>query len=405
MNIEELIKDSVKILNSIQKLPYRGLLAGGSLCNVILYKLYKQEYIINDIDIFILNSEKPYVKSNLDIKHNLYLNTKNISNENYNIDIISAEHENYYSIVDVREEQLLNYIYYDCKEYDPFFVIDNFDLNCCCVGYDLRTEKCYYNDAFIEFLKTKILRFNRLHTPSHAIVRMFKKQEETLSIIVPNELEIIKPVTYNIFYKTTKLHFGEKRYLDYLKYEKTINKYFKAIKIEIYKETFIYRLVDIKIYEKLKQPYSNIFVIHHTLYNYGISKYPHYKQFYFLEYYENYINDKITNKEVYHKIPLFYRNDNFLDTYDGNIDSEYLKFIEQLNDKNSLSLYTLKDYNFSDMCKLYDHIKIIGQNNDMSLYNIIQCLHLNTMKIHKDISYDELEYIILTTFIYNRYKI
>ncbi len=55
MEIEKLIRQSIQIIKDKYGLPEKGLLAGGSIANIVYGLHTNKDIVVNDIDIFILD--------------------------------------------------------------------------------------------------------------------------------------------------------------------------------------------------------------------------------------------------------------------------------------------------------------------------------------------------------------
>lgn len=182
--IEEL---SRRALGDIQKLitfPDKGTIAGGSLANLIWEYVSGNKAVLNDVDVFLYKGEHEYVSNsrNPNYKKAAY-DRKDIKYKvSYGGLGVSVKQGEYYYILDTsydeRGEIPLNTIEYAGNNSSPMIIIDSFDLNCTQIAYSIEEDKFYYTDAFIEFIETGELKVVDLGSPSHTIIRLFKKEEE-----------------------------------------------------------------------------------------------------------------------------------------------------------------------------------------------------------------------------------
>ncbi len=56
MDYNKIFRESINEIKSKWKLPPKGFLAGGSICNIVWEKVSGNKAVINDIDIYILDS-------------------------------------------------------------------------------------------------------------------------------------------------------------------------------------------------------------------------------------------------------------------------------------------------------------------------------------------------------------
>ncbi len=70
-------------------------------------------------------------------------------------------------------------------------LVDNFDFNSVQVCVDVATGLLYGSEAFWEFLATRQFKIENLHTPSHSLIRFFRKKKEMGDGVFYNEKEIV----------------------------------------------------------------------------------------------------------------------------------------------------------------------------------------------------------------------
>lgn len=61
------------------------------------------------------------------------------------------------------------------RKLNPEMIINNFDLNCCAVAYNIETRTFHYTDAFLQFIKDFKLRITSAHAPHSTLLRLNKK--------------------------------------------------------------------------------------------------------------------------------------------------------------------------------------------------------------------------------------
>lgn len=230
MNLEKIFNQSLDQIKSKWELPKKGLLSGGSLANIIWENISGNTAVVNDIDIYILDLVEENwesFKNNDVLKKQLFQIREKVIYESYSsIASVRLNTSSYYVIENVSNEGIFNIINYKSNTEDPSVVIDSFDLNCCQVGYDLEKNKFYWTPYFEEFLKTGEVKLVNLSTPSHSVIRMFKKKKELNCSISPLELDLILYTYENTFNDLVKLRFLS-RYKDmFLKYKEDLDPYF-----------------------------------------------------------------------------------------------------------------------------------------------------------------------------------
>ena len=190
-NIESLARKAINELK-LYNLPKRGFLAGGSLANLVWEFASGNKAVINDIDIFQLESiiEKNEVKNDWYDNKKLYYLKKDI--KYYEDDYYGFSHtsnnKEFYIINDTENEGIFNYINYSANSIDPQLIINSFDINCTQIGYLIEEDKFYYTKGFEDFINTGELKLTNILSPAHSAIRLFKKSDELNATL--DELEI-----------------------------------------------------------------------------------------------------------------------------------------------------------------------------------------------------------------------
>ena len=178
----------IKHLKENYKLPEKGLVAGQSVASLVFKELDMDlNFFINDVDVFQIDNNSQYrskLKSatlemistwgssftglkliNKELKSYKVLNSKFLE-EDDKVNLITIELN---SVIPENKQNLLD---------NYFEIINSFDLNCCCVGFDLETETFIFTEAFELFCQNKTLHVNSARVPFHTSLRLIKKQEE-----------------------------------------------------------------------------------------------------------------------------------------------------------------------------------------------------------------------------------
>jgi hypothetical protein len=233
MNLDKIFRDSIIEIKSKWILPKSGFLSGGSLANLVWEKISGNKAIINDIDIYHLNSIIDKAdEEELRQKQN-YQKKDKIVYEDYAGISINVKLSSFYIIEKVSTTGILNEIEYKSNTDDPQIIIESFDINCCQVGYDLGTDKFYWTKEFEEFLNTGEIRLVNLSSPAHSAMRLVKKQIDLNAKLPEIELDIIAYTLYNGSFLDTTKHRFKQRYADmFEKYMSGLESRFELVRDE-----------------------------------------------------------------------------------------------------------------------------------------------------------------------------
>lgn len=384
MNIEVLGRKAVSILKSRFELPESGLLAGGSLGNVIWELVSGNKAVINDIDIFILNDIIRYNKND---KKPLFEYKEEETNyfEEYSGMGWYTKTKEYYKIVEAKKDNINNIIDYVSSTDDPFIVINSFDINCTRVGYSLENDKFYWTDDFVEFLKTGDLKISNLKTPAHTALRLVKKSKELNAKLDDFELKLIQHVILYSLSDVLRYRFKD-RYFDIFNlYKDKLGDFFEIeedvdienyIKIHFNDDSKIWRLKT-----KLEESKNNIdFLIENNLIFNDNNLNSINKVDEFLFYMRKiYNNEKI--KKVWSKLK-WYIND--IEYFDIDVLEEDLELLHRLSIHAPNSINNLKGYKISEQLEIIK--KLLDKYCDDP---IIAISILEKIKIDKNIVLDE----------------
>jgi len=233
MNLDKIFRDSIIEIKSKWVLPKTGFLSGGSLANLVWEKISGNKAIINDIDIYHLNSIIDKAdEEELRQKQN-YQKKDKIVYEDYAGISINVKLSSFYIIEKVSTTGILNEIEYKSNTEDPQIIIESFDINCCQIGYDLETDKFYWTKEFEEFLNTGEIRLVNLSSPAHSAMRLVKKQIDLNAKLPEVELDIIAYTLYNGSFLDTTKHRFKQRYADmFEKYMSGLESRFELVRDE-----------------------------------------------------------------------------------------------------------------------------------------------------------------------------
>jgi len=237
MNLLEktnIVEEILLSLSKVSTIPNDGFLAGGAVANILLNMKWRNDYPINDLDIFVESEENKVVYTPLRTSSLI------ISSE-YNGFGMSYDHGSNYRILDVDRDGMLNWIYIskvrdreNIKNYQ--YILRGFDFNCCQVGIDLSNNQLYYTPEFGEFMETKQLEITAIYTPSHTAIRLFKKIKDLECYCdIDKCMELLsQPLIYETQAQLSPRHFGfyfSHKYTDmYKEYYSQLKPYFKMIR-------------------------------------------------------------------------------------------------------------------------------------------------------------------------------
>ena len=169
-----------RILNDLSKygdIPNKGFLSGGAVANTLMSYVWGGEYPINDLDIFIDDTDSMLFRNpTTPIRSNKLI----IEGDGYMVTKLSYDHGSNYQIVSVEREDYLNRIFISSARQNVgySYVLNGFDFNCCQVGIDLENNSLCYTESFENFLNNKQLEVTAIYTPAHTAIRLFKKLDE-----------------------------------------------------------------------------------------------------------------------------------------------------------------------------------------------------------------------------------
>jgi hypothetical protein len=387
MNIELLGRQAISILKSRYELPTSGLLAGGSLGNIIWELVSGNKAIINDIDIFVLNDIITYEDIG---KKSLFEYKEEETNyhEEYSGMSWSSKTKDYYRIVEARKDDINNIIDYISSTDDPFIVINSFDINCTKVGYSLENDKFYWTDDFVQFLQTGELKISNLKTPAHTALRLVKKSKELNAKLEDFELNIIQHVILYEFSDVLRYRFKD-RYFDIFELHKDkLQNFFEIeqdldienyIKIQFNDDSKIWRLKTKLDKESKKENDIKFLVENNLIFNdnnlNSINKVDEFL-FYMRKIYNN---DKI--KAIWSKLK-WYIND--IEYFDIDFLEEDLELLHRLSIYAPMTINNLRGHKMSEQLEIVK--RLLDKYKDDP---IIAISILEKVKIDKDIVLDE----------------
>lgn len=370
MDIESVARNSINFIKDKWGLPAKGLLAGGSLANLVYNSIYTKNAPVNDIDIFILDREN---KSPKDL-----FNFKKVEKK-YDLDSYGHLTVNYkindrYRIIESINNDIYNYILYTSSNDDYSIIIESFDLNCTKIGYIIEEDRFIIDPSFVDFIKTNLIKLDSLTTPYHSVIRLAKKASELESNVDEIEFKMLQYAIKCGFKNIIRTGFKDKYKYIFIKYKHTLEKYFNLVededKILHVKQKFnidtkIYKLdsIDIGIDD------TNLIKIENT--------------WDFLFYIRNiYGNEQKTY--LWEKLRHIYNGKDIIEDFSKkNIDllSRIIKYAPN-------TYFILKDLNLKDQLKLID--------NTLNFFNNDYYLSISYLEKFKETNYDSYDDFIRT---------
>ena len=332
MNIEKLARVALDFLKTKEtNFPKHGVIAGGSLGNLIWEQVSGNVAVVNDIDIFIfdreINSENVYGDNTntTDNKKIFYRSLEKIYYKDYTGLCEGSRTRDFYLIERTENSGLFNYVYYSATSEKPELIIDSFDINCTQVGYDIESDKFFWTKDFEQFLKDGKLKLTNLGSPHHSVIRILKKRDELKAILDPIEVKIAAYTVARPLHGVTRRYFSDKYFEVYKRYHEELSKYF-----EIRKEKEISDLikdskgVDIGIYTLVTNVQPSLIFTDEELNEESRNKIWHCNDFLF--YFRNVQND-INQYKIWSKLQPLFTYENYVDCDPKDEDLDLLKRI------------------------------------------------------------------------------
>jgi hypothetical protein len=330
MNIEKLARIALGFLKTKEtNFPKHGVIAGGSLGNLIWEQVSGNVAVVNDIDIFIfdreINAENVYGDSTktTDNKKVFYRSLEKIYYKDYTGLCEGSRTRDFYLIERTENSGLFNYVYYSATSEKPELIIDSFDINCTQVGYDIESDRFFWTKEFEQFLKDGKLKLTNLGSPHHSVIRILKKRDELNASLDPIEVKIAAYTVSRPLHGVTRRYFSDKYFIVYEKYQEELSKYFK-----ISKETEISSLikeskgVDVGIYTLISTINASEVFTNGELDDDSRQKIWHCNDFLF--YFRN-VQSDINQYKIWSKLQPLFTYENYVDCDPKEEDLDILK--------------------------------------------------------------------------------
>jgi len=360
MNIEELGKKAVDIIKNKWELPAKGLLAGGSIANIMWELVSGNKSVINDLDIFIkvgdIEIEKKSKGKQTKPQHRKKpifekQDFKRTYFEGYNGLGFSDELERSYYITEAKQEGIFNNIEYKSTTDDYSIVIKSFDINCTQVGYDIEDDKLIWTKDFEHFLKSGCLKITNLTTPAHTAIRIVKKKKDLNCFLdVEFELNMARHSISQGFIDKIRVRFKDKYKRMFNDNIDILSEYFiikNDLEVQSYIKTQFYDNSEVYYLEtkEVKKNFFNFEIIYKddeniaNIYNSSI----------FLFYMRNiYGSEKMSY--IWQNLNWFFDSIDYIDS--DNISKEDVELLGRLTKCAANTIEKLKGYKLSQQIKL-----------------------------------------------------
>lgn len=397
MDIDFLARKAIGFIKDNYGIPLHGLIAGGSIGNLIWEFVSGNKAIINDIDVFLFNGITDDIHKDKSIFSYVKNNYEYFENEYLSLDFNKST-DNFYYINECTKEGIFNYINYKSKTDDKSIIIESFDINSTRISYDIDNDTVFWTPDFEEFLKTGELKVSNLLTPNHTAIRIAKKSVELNANVDELEYKLLQYSSYHSFNDRIKIRFLERYYDLYKKYEYILYKYFEIQSDEDTKY-YLKNTNELKLYLLQSKDY-NPFNLDSTTYFKNINSSDS-----FLFYIRNIYGNK--DLEIIWEKLYFYLNDeiNYIDI-DLKSNIEDIKLLSNVLINAPNSIEKLRGYKLSEQILIVKKLLESFKDNP----NIAIAL-LEKIKINKNMDFSDPNNLLIMELIVrkesqkNQYKI
>ncbi len=388
MNIEQLGRKAIEIINQTWGLPKSGLVAGGAVSNIVWELVSGNKAVINDVDIFHFDGVVDYIEND---RSKTLFNYKEIENkyyEDYTGMCFRSITKDFYTVTESTKDGIFNNVKYKANKPDTDLILRSFDINATKIGYSIEEDKIYWTKEFEDFLQSGELKVCNLMTPSHTALRIVKKKREMGAKLEEFELKLIQHSLDYRFNDVIKYRFKERYYEMYLLLESEISKYFN-IDRDLESEEYVKRehkeIVNLyRLIPNLKKDNFTQTSIVEIFDDVNIKRI--YNSITFLFYMRNiYGNEKL--KDIWCKLDYFFNDVSYIDKEVSQEDIELLIRFSQ-NAPNSIE--NLKGLKLSEQIDLIKKFFDRYQEDPIVAISILE-----NRKVDKDIELDDDTALIL----------
>ena len=391
MKVEQLGRRAVEIIKQNWGLPQSGLLAGGSIANIVWELVSGNKAVVNDIDVFQFDGITEYIDNK---KSSSLFNYKEIEDkyyEDYTGMCFRNVTKDFYTITESTKDGIFNNIKYKSNNPNPEIILRSFDINSTKIGYSIDEDKIFWTKEFEDFLQTGELKVCNLMTPSHTALRIAKKSNELGAKLDEFEYKLIQHALDFRFNDVIKLRFKERYYEMYQLVESQVSKYFtvdRDLESEDYVKEHHKEIVNLYRLHTVVED-NNMDLFDKSL-NRGIFLDKNIQQIYnsitFLFYMRN-IYGNSTLEELWSKLSYFFGD---LDYIDKEVSQEDIELLVRFSQNAPNSIENLKGLKLSEQISLIK--KFFEKFKDDP---IVAISILEKQKVDKDIELDETTSLLL----------
>jgi hypothetical protein len=358
IDIEKYGRQAISILRDRYGLPESGFIAGGSIANIVWELVSGNKAVVNDIDVFRYIGkieESEVYEITKDGKKLSFLEKETQYFDDYNGMNFRTSPSKYYIIDTSSKDGIFNYVDYRSSTPDVDIIINSFDINCTTIGYDISTDRLFWLKSFDDFLKTGELKVCSLTSPSHTVIRLYKKSIELNAKFSNMEFDLLSCALCNRYSDLNRTKFSTRYAEMYEKYSEYFSDKFKLNResgTEVFLKT---KGLDLELYSlspiNLKNingeeiPESDkIFSSIQDLIFKDSNLSSIYSSKHFLFYIRNiYRNEKLKN--IWMKTKFFFDSEDYIDV--TIIDDKELDLLSRLASHAPNTIKNLKDYRLS----------------------------------------------------------
>jgi len=405
MNIEKLAKNALQFLkNKEVDFPKFGIIAGGSLANLIWEQVSGNIAVVNDIDVFVFEQKLKEVDISgetfsKDKKKMFYRSQEKIYWKDYTGLCEGSKTRDFYLIERTENVGLFNFVYYSATSESTELIIDSFDINCTQIAYNIQEDKFYWTKEFEQFLEDGNLKLTNLGSPHHSAIRITKKRDDLNANLDEEEIKIAAFAISRALNGITRRYFSDKYYNYFLKYETELSKYFRISKEQeissLIKEQ---KGIELGIYT-LDSNLTGKEIFSEELAKMAQNKIWHVNDFLF--YIRNIQNDPIQFK-IWSKVQPLFSYSNYVDFVP---DDQDLNLLSRLIENIPNCIKHLQGYTISEQVKIVNKLFECFSDDLTIAFSLLE-----TRKIEPDIEFDEqtkllLELSVRINIVNNNYNI
>lgn len=353
MNIEQLGRKAIEIIKQKWGIPKSGLVAGGSIANIVWEIVSGNKAVINDVDIFHFDGLIESVNVDVDESIFKYKEIENKYYEDYTGMCFHNVTRDFYTVVESTKNGIFNNIKYKSNKQNPEIILRSFDINSTKIGYLIEEDRIIWTKEFEDFLKTGELMVCNLMTPSHTAIRILKKKNELNAKLNDFEIKLIQHSLDCRFNDIIKLRFMDRYFDIYQSLGTQVSEYFKIerdidseeyVKLHHLKSVNLYKLIPVITKEEESVP---LLEIYRGIFNDTNIQNIH-NSITFLFYMRNiYGNEEL--EKIWSRLHYFYNDVNYIDK---EVTKEDFELLERFSKYAPNSIENLKGLKISEQINL-----------------------------------------------------